>query len=126
MKNYADIISKANNAILMRNAFIDLKFSRVVYNFIIFLFKNKFIKNFVYNEKQNNFRIYFKYLKNKNVIQKISLISKKTKIITLTYYQLKKLNFKKGCYILTTAKGLLTVEECILLNTGGIVLCYIV
>ncbi len=126
MKNYADIISKTNNAILMRSSFVDLEVSRVSYFLVIFLLKHKFIKNFSFNDEMSKCRIFFKFIKNKNLIQRVVLVSKKTKVITLTCNQLKRLNYTKGCYILTTPKGLLTVEECILLNTGGIVLCYIV
>ena len=121
------------------NMFIKLKNSQLVKKNYIFQRKSFFcskILNILWDEgyilgyKNSDFdpkifEIFLKYNENKPAIKSIKFISKPSKRIYFSSKQLFKINLNLGLFLISTNKGLLSLQECKKLNLGGEPLVFI-
>ena len=112
-------INLKNNQITRRSYIYQLKTESTI-AFLNILWNEGFILGYKVNRLNTNLlKIFLKY-KNKNpVINSLKVISKPRFHLYYSATQLWKLKSKKTLIILTTTKGLLTVNECKRIKTGG-------
>jgi small subunit ribosomal protein S8 len=77
------------------------------------------------NNNSNMFEIFLKYNQNLPSITNIKSISKPGKRVYLSAKQLWKLDSSTGLIILSTNKGVLSIDNCKRVNVGGEPLVYI-
>lgn len=106
----------ANNG---RLSSIKIPSSRFITNILIKLFKSGFILGI--GKERYHAVVYLKYINSKPSFKDISLISKPTKRIYISYRALIK-NYRGAYLLLSTKAGLLTREEALSLRIGGLVL----
>ena len=118
---------------IFKNAIIDLKNGQISKRNFIFqpntkvtiallniLWNEGFILGYkVYHLNSKFLKVFLKYRKNRPAINSIRLISKPGRRIYHTISQLWKLNSKKELLILSTSKGLMTIDECKKICIGG-------
>jgi ribosomal protein S8 len=111
----ADIVSQMNLGIIRRLRFIKMIRTRIALRILTILYRQGVIRYFQVNGPY--IHIYFKYVKGRSVCEKISIISKPSKRERWTLKKLSKkysnTNFS-GFYIITTQKGLVSVEYALL------------
>ena len=71
------------------------------------------------------FEIFLKYQSSNQVIKHLTLIKKPSRKTYCSAKQLSKLKFNLGLILISTNKGILTLNSCKKLNIGGELLCFI-
>lgn len=73
----------------------------------------------VCNSDSNLLKIFLKYKNENSIINSLKSISKPSRPIFYSLSQLYKLDSKKNLIILSTSKGLMTIDECKQAQIGG-------
>ena len=119
-----DSIVRIQNGQKLYFSEIELRSSKIVIDFLKFLYDEGFIRGF--EKKQRNIKVYLKYCNGKPVISLIKTISTKNKRVYMTYSDILKVYSFKEIFVLLTPKGFCSNKD--LLNTnnlGGEVICKI-
>ena len=114
-----NMFANLQNAQMSRRKVVFQKRKKVCESFLNILWDEGFISGYKIDKKNNKIKIFLKYHNNKPVIKKIKTISKPGSRIFYTIKQLWKINSSKTFIILSTNKGLKTVNQCKKLNLGG-------
>lgn len=108
-----------NNQLSKRNFFVQPK-TKLTIAFLNILWNEGFISGYkICNSDLNLLKIFLKYKNGNPIINSLKLISKPSRQIYYPVSHLWKLNSKKTFVILTTSKGLMTINECKQTQTGG-------
>jgi small subunit ribosomal protein S8 len=127
MSNYSlgDMVSRLRVAAKARHKSVDVLTTKFLLNILDVLYKNGLIRGF-YVINSGKTRVYLKYYQNKPVYFDMELISKPGRKISWSldslslYYNLRAF---AGFYILSTQKGLMTSNDCLLSrHISGLVL----
>lgn len=96
-------------------------------NFILsILWEEGYILGYTISKKSPRmFEIFLKYHSNNSVVKHLALIKKPSYKIYCSSKQLNKLKFNLGLILISTHKGILTLDSCKKLNIGGELLCLI-
>ena len=90
------------------------------------LYKEGIIQNFLtinfLNKTRSKCLIYLRYSQHNLLSEKIKIISKPSKILYLTFYDISLLYDKNHLLFLSTSRGILTNFECKLYGIGGLAL----
>ena len=89
--------------------------------FLRVLWNEGFISGYSYsNENENMLKIFLKYKEDgRPVINSIKLITKPSRRVYYSLKQLWKINLNSGLIIMSTNKGIMSIEECKKLKVGG-------
>jgi len=118
---------------ILCNLFVNIKNSQIVQRSFIYHSKQKICLNFLdilwdegfilgYKFTKSNFgklKIFLKYRNGHPVMNSLKIISKPTHKIYYSATQLWNLDSRKGTIILSTEKGLMTIDKCKKLKIGG-------
>jgi len=114
------MFTKLKNGQLVKKPFVLKKKKKICAHFLDILWDEGFILGYKTSKKNPNlFEIYLKYVYNEPCIQSIKFVSKPGKRIYMSTKQLWKLNSSMGLILMSTNKGVLTIEQCKKLNVGG-------
>ncbi len=98
-----------------RTLYFEILFTKKNLKFLILLKKFNFIHKYILMKKNNKFviKIYLYYYKNKKICSNFKLISRPSKIFTISYKALRLINKRTGSsiFILSTSKGLLSHKD---------------
>ena len=114
-----NMFSNIQNAQLANKKIVFQKRKKVCELFLNILWDEGYISGYTVDKLNNNIIIFLKYQNNKPVIKKIKCISKPGSRIFYTVKQLWKIDSSKNFLILSTNKGLKTLNDCKKLNIGG-------
>jgi ribosomal protein S8 len=90
------------------------------------LWEEGYILGYTVSKKlPNMFEIFLKYQFNNAIIKHLTLIKKPSRKTYCSLKQLNKFDFNLGLILLSTNKGILTLNSCKKLNIGGELLCLI-
>ena len=119
MKNFLvnNLFSNIINGQLTKKLSIIQQKTNINLMFLNILWDEGFILG--YSIKTNKLKIFLKYKNNKPVIESIKLISKPGNKIYFNLKQIWKINKVKGTIIISTNKGLMTIQKCKKLKIGG-------
>jgi small subunit ribosomal protein S8 len=121
----ADYLTIIRNGCKAKFSYVDIKASNIKKEITKILFKQGFIKRYIFIDDGNQglIRIWLKYDKTgESVISKIKKVSTPGR---REYVDVKNVRNNLGIAILTTPKGLMTDREAVRNNVGGEVLCYV-
>jgi len=79
----------------------------------------------IHSSKKKNLEIFLKYNKGTPVILLLKAISKPGKRVYINKKNIWKLDNSVGLFILSTNKGVLSLNKCKELNIGGELICYV-
>lgn len=121
---YSNLFSKIKNGYLIKKSKITQIQSKQVLNILNIFVREGFIKSYKISVNNNyEIEIYLKYKNNQPVFKEIKRLSKSGQRLYIKnndlYLQ------KKGIYILSTSKGILTDLQAKQLNIGGELICKI-
>jgi len=114
-----NMFANLQNAQMSRKKVVFQRRKKVCESFLSILWDEGFISGYSIDKKNDRIKIFLKYHNNKPVIKKIKTISKPGSRIFYTVKQLWKINSSKTFLILSTNKGLKTINQCKKLNLGG-------
>ena len=114
MKNtLCNVTTDLKNAQISRRNFIYYPKTKLVVNLLNLLWNEGYILGYkVRTTNPNSLKIFFKYKQGDSVMKALKLISKPSHPKFYSLSQLYKLNPKKNLMILSTSKGLMTINEC--------------
>lgn len=115
------MISNIKNGQLAKKKIICQTRKKLCENTLKLLWDEGFISGYrISNKQENTLEIFLKYLENgKPVINRIEPLSKPSKRLYYTSKQIWKLTSSKGFIILSTNKGLKSMQDCKKLKIGG-------
>ena len=120
----SNLFSKIKNGYLSKKSKIVERKSKQNINLLNLFIREGFIKSYkISSKKKAQIEIYLKYKKDQSIITEIQRISKPGKRLYIKNRDLYKK--KKGFYILSTSKGILTDLQAKKLNVGGEFICKI-
>ena len=121
MKNTLwNISADLKNSQISRRNFMYQQKTKLIIAFLDILWDEGFILGYkIYSADSNILKIFLKYKNGNPVINSVKPISKPSQQIYYSVSQLWKLDSKKNLIILTTSKGLMTVNECKRAQIGG-------
>jgi len=121
MKNYLwNMFANIQNGQLVNKSFVLQKQTKLCASFLNILWNEGFILGYkIDKHNKQTFKIFLKYKNNKPVITSMQALSKPGKRIYYNTKQLWKINATKGFLIISTNKGLLSIDECKKFNIGG-------
>ena len=121
MKNTLwNITNNFKNTQLSRRNFIYYSKTKLLINFLNILWNEGYILGYkVSSINSNLLKIFFKYKNENSSITALKSISKPSQPIYYSLPQLYKLDSKKNLMILSTSKGLMTINECKQAQVGG-------
>lgn len=116
MSNFISIIKIGY---LNRKPFVNVRNQQKNIKLLYFLLQHGLIRQF--NLEGKNIKVWLRYIKNKPLVQNITMISKKGFRKYITFSELNKLNNRSGTnlFILSTPYGYLTNVEALNLKCGG-------
>jgi len=121
-----DISSKLKTSQISRRDFLFHTKTKLIIAFLNILWDEGLILGYkTYNFNLQTLKIFLKYKNGNPVINSLRLISKPNFQIYCTVSDLWKFDSKKNLIILSTSKGLMTVNECKQAKIGGNLLCII-
>lgn len=110
----------------LKKKFIKIyKFNNLCLNVLYFLYKEGYILCYNYDNLNCCFYIFLKYNNNLGAFHNLFLYSKFKNKIYINYNLLKNYQSNMGMYVLSTSKGILSVNEAIEKKTGGVLLFFI-
>ena len=124
----ADYLTIVRNGCKARFNYVDIKASNIKKEITKILFKQGFIKRFIFIDDGNQglIRIWLKYDKTgEPVINKIQKVSTPGRRTYVGIKNLPRVRNNLGVAIMTTPKGVMTAREASRNNVGGEVLCYV-
>jgi small subunit ribosomal protein S8 len=121
MKNYLwNMFASIKNAQIVNKSFILCPSKKISIAFLNVLWDEGFILGYkVLNTTPKALKIFLKYKNGRPVINSLSSITRPGNRIYYSAQQLWKLNSNNSLTIISTNKGLLTLNECRKLNEGG-------
>lgn len=120
----ADLLTRIRNGQLARKSVVTCRFTGKTKKILDALSREGFIESIeLHEEKPRLVKIFLKYFRNTPVIQEIVCVSKPSRRIYTSSKNLVRFQGGLGTYILTTPKGVLSVNEAIEHNVGGEILC---
>ena len=123
---FSDMITRLRNGQNIRNLEISIKYSKECINILKILQKEGYIRGYqiLSSENKSEILIFLKYIQYKPVITKIIKEKKNTHISLLKIKDImnKKLYRGLGIIIVSTSYGVLSGDQCLEKNTGGILL----
>jgi small subunit ribosomal protein S8 len=94
--------------------------TKLIIDFLNILWNEGYILGYkVCNSDSNLLKIFFKYKNENSIINSLKLISKPSRPIFYSLSQLYNIDSKKNLLILSTSKGLMTINECKQAQIGG-------
>ena len=115
-----NMLANLKNGLRSNKSFILQRKKKIFLNVLNVLWDEGFILGYKdFNSKNNILIIFLKYNNNTPCIQHIKLISKPSKKIYYSTETLWKIESSTGLIILTTNKGILTINDCRRLSAGG-------
>jgi small subunit ribosomal protein S8 len=121
MKNHvANMVASIKNGQLARKAYIYQKKKKSCESILNVLWDEGFISGYKISKSHPNIlKIFLKYTNGKPTISLLKMVSKPSLKIYYSVKQLWKLDSSQGIVILSTNKGILSVNECKKLKLGG-------
>nr|YP_010377463.1 ribosomal protein S8 [Hemiaulus sinensis]QYB23199.1 ribosomal protein S8 [Hemiaulus sinensis] len=121
MKNYLyNMIANIRNGQIVKKSFILQSKKNICESLLNVLWDEGFILGYKISENNPNvLKIFLKYKNGKPAINSLKLISKPGLRVYYSVKQLWKLNINNGTIILSTNKGVMSINECKKLNLGG-------
>ena len=123
---FSDMITRLRNGQNIRKLEISIKYSKECINILKILQKEGYIRGYqiLSSENKSEILIFLKYIQYKPVITNIIKEKKNTHISLLKIKDImnKKLYRGLGIIIVSTSHGVLSGDECLKKNTGGILL----
>lgn len=101
------------------------KFNNFSLNVLNFLYKNGYILTYNFDSNTNCINIFLKYYRGKSAFSTLYIISKVHKNVYVTVDLLAKYQNNLGTFVISTSKGILSLEQALKLNIGGKLLFYI-
>jgi small subunit ribosomal protein S8 len=123
----ADYLTRIRNAIKAKHIIVNIPKSNIKKEITKLLYKNGYIKNYKFYDKENIIKIALKY-NNKTKESAIVNLKRISKPGLRKYSKIKSLSNVingLGIAILSTSKGILSDKEAKKDNIGGEILCYI-
>ncbi len=118
-------ITLIRNGLLNQKHSVLIQKSVILYNFLDFLCKQRFILSY-HDENNKYIKVYLRYNQyGKLVLHDIRLLSTKSRRLYIHYNLLKHLKTSVCIFILSTTKGYLTHQEALSQKLGGELICYI-
>jgi ribosomal protein S8 len=111
---------KVKNASLAKKSNVIVKKNVQITQYLEILYKTGLILSYLI--KDNTVIIYLNIIENNCLTENIKIISKVNKQLILSYKDLIRLNLKNKNLFISTTKGIVTLQECKNLKTGGLVL----
>lgn len=123
---FSDMITRLRNGQNIRKLEISIKYSKECINILKILQKEGYIRGYqiLSSENKSEILIFLKYIQYKPVITNIIKEKKNTHISLLKIKDImnKKLYRGLGIIIVSTSHGVLSGDQCLEKNTGGILL----
>lgn len=123
---FSDMIARLHNGQNIRSLEVSIKYSKECINILKILQKEGYIRGYqiLYSEKKSKVIVFLKYIQHKPVITSIKKEKKNTHISLMKIKDImdKKLYGGLGIIIVSTSHGILSGNECLEKNTGGILL----
>lgn len=121
MKNTLwNISTNLKNTQISRRNFMYCSKTKLIVDFLNILWNEGYILGYkVCNSDSNLLKIFLKYKNENSTINSLKSISKPSRPIFYSLSQLYKLDSKKNLIILSTSKGLMTIDECKQAQIGG-------
>jgi small subunit ribosomal protein S8 len=121
MKNHvSNMIANIKNGQLARKAYIYQKKKKSCESILNVLWDEGFISGYKISKSRHNvLKVFLKYTNGKPTISLLKMVSKPSLKIYYSVKQLWKLDSSQGIVILSTNRGILSVNECKKLKLGG-------
>jgi len=121
MKNHvSNMIANIKNGQLARKAYIYQKKKKSCESILNVLWDEGFISGYKISKSRHNvLKVFLKYTNGKPTISLLKMVSKPSLKIYYSVKQLWKLDPSQGIVILSTNRGILSVNECKKLKLGG-------
>ncbi len=126
MSNFCNLFS------IIKQGFINKKLKVKVRNNLYFLslveilYKQGYIRGYSISKDSRTIFIFLKYFYKKSVITNLFITSKPSKRFWISFKNLKRLSRERNSFgIVSTDKGLMTIDACLLNKKGGELLCLI-
>lgn len=121
MKNHvSNMIANIKNGQLARKAYIYQKKKKSCESILNVLWDEGFISGYkISKSRPNVLKVFLKYTNGKPTISLLKMVSKPSLKIYYSVKQLWKLDPSQGIVILSTNRGILSVNECKKLKLGG-------
>jgi len=123
---FNDMIARVHNGQNIRSLEVSIKYSKECINILKILQKVGYIRGYqiLHSGKKSEIIVFLKYIQHKSVITNIIKAKKNTYISLLKIKDImdKKLYGGLGIIIVSTSHGILSGDECLEKNTGGILL----
>tara|TARA_B100000780_G_scaffold140620_1_gene98449 strand:+ start:4892 stop:5278 length:387 start_codon:yes stop_codon:yes gene_type:complete len=121
MKNYlSNMIANIKNGQIVRKGFVLQNRKKICETLLNVLWDEGFILGYkISTVNPEKLQIFLKYKKGKPVINSLKLISKPGLRVYFSVKQLWKFDPNNGIVILSTNKGVMSVDNCKKLNLGG-------
>jgi small subunit ribosomal protein S8 len=121
MKNTLwNITNDLKNTQLSRRNFLYYSKTKLLVNFLNILWNEGYILGYKVSSMNSNLlKIFFKYKNENSSITLLKSISRPSRPMFYSLSQLYKLDTKKNLMILSTSKGLMTINECKQAQIGG-------
>lgn len=110
---------KLKSASLLRKEAFYINNNKAVVKFLILFYQYNFIQSFKSLDKFNRTLIYLKFCSNINFLKNLKIISTKSKVRYLTYFDISKILNKNIFLLFSTTAGMLTASNCKRLKSGG-------
>lgn len=115
-----NISTNLKSSQIAKRNFIFQPKTKLIISFLNILWDEGFISGYkICNSDLNLLKIFLKYKNGNPVINSLKIVSKPSRQVYYSMSDLWKLDLKKNLVILTTPKGLLTVNECKQAKMGG-------
>ncbi len=121
--NLSSTIISIRNAVIASKSSVFVRPCNLSLEFLHLLIKLNYINGYL--NQGFEIKVFLKYTKGANCIQKLRLLYKPSYPVYFAARNLWKLEKIKGTYILHTSKGLLTHKKAISQQTGGQAVAYI-
>ncbi len=128
-KRLADSISGIKNALMAKHEYVDISSNSIVYSVCEILKQEGYIKDVKKLEgagNKNIVRVILKYVdegKKEPVIRSMNLISKPSRRVHIKANEVKPVMNGLGIGIISTSKGVITIEKAQELGVGGEYIC---
>ena len=128
-KRLADSISGIKNALMAKHEYVDISSNSIVYSVCEILKQEGYIKDVKKLEgagNKNIVRVILKYVdegKKEPVIRSMNLISKPSRRVHIKANEVKPVMNGLGIGIISTSKGVITIEKAQELRVGGEYIC---